>query len=288
MQIRNKIKRGDTLIEVLFAITVFSVISVISLQIMNKDLAAIQGTLESEMARNEIDSQAEAIRFIHNAFLSERELASNKRTYQNLWYKLSRSTDDTSQVNSIAAGYGLANNPRDISKYFAQDTCDAYYNTYNDDEEIHNLFKDNAFVINTRNVDPDNVNETIIQSGRDEDKSKFIEAPLYPRIIFTKDDNENDNSQTAVLSELFEGGKENLTNIGQNSAEYKHVSYAEGIWVISAKDITKEKQATADKTPEFYDFHIRTCWFAPGHERPSTIATTIRLYNPEFIEGAKK
>ena len=65
-------KRGDTLIEVTFAIAVFCLVSAITMMVMNSDLAAMQATMELTMARNEIDAQAEAIRFIHNNYNSER------------------------------------------------------------------------------------------------------------------------------------------------------------------------------------------------------------------------
>ena len=61
------LKRGDTILEVTFAISVFSLVSVLSLQLMDRDVAIIQGALESEMARIEIDAQAEALRFIQNS-----------------------------------------------------------------------------------------------------------------------------------------------------------------------------------------------------------------------------
>ena len=62
---------------------------------------------------------------------------------------------------------------------------------------------------------------------------------------------------------------------------------AEGIWIIAVRDKTDSANSSANKNnviPEFYDFHIRTCWTAPGRARPSTIGTIIRLYNPELVE----
>ncbi|MCQ2568836.1 MAG: hypothetical protein MJ155_00935, partial [Candidatus Saccharibacteria bacterium] len=62
------IKHGDTIIEVVFAFMVFATVSVASIGIMNSGLNQAQRSLEVTMARNEIDAQAEAIRFIHNNF----------------------------------------------------------------------------------------------------------------------------------------------------------------------------------------------------------------------------
>ena len=269
-KIRRLVKKGDTLIEVIFAITVFSLISVLALQIMNKDLAMIQGALEAEMARNEIDAQAEALRFIQNAFLSERELAVNKREYQDLWMYLSRGTD----VRVSNAGAGLANLPQDISQYPSLDCKDFYGDKSGD---IHNIYSDSAFIINTRKIDPKKPADTIISSRFQKDL--FHSTELYPRVIFQKKSGGETNDSTT----LSEGGSSAV----QDNKTYDVVARAEGIWVISVRDYTEGKN-NVNTTPEFFDFHIRTCWMAPGHERPSTIGTTIRLYNPEFVEARSK
>ena len=277
-KLKNLFKKGDTIIEVTFAISVFSLISVLSMQVMDRNLATIQGALELEMARNEIDAQAEALRFIQNSYLSERELSRTDRTYQDLWLKLSRNTTTTV---STKAGTGLANNPVDISDYYST-ACSTFYDSTNSGDPIHNIFKDRAFVINTRKINPNDIDETIVQTTNIYDAGKFVEAPLYPRVIFTKGST-GSNSDNAELSEIFPNGIGNLTYQNQSHQVYDKVTRIEGLWVISARDVTKGESAT----PEFYDFHIRTCWFAPGHDRPTTVATTIRLYNPEFIEDQK-
>ncbi|MBQ6486678.1 hypothetical protein IJI76_03105 [Candidatus Saccharibacteria bacterium] len=274
-KIKNLLKRGDTIIEVTFAISVFSLISIVTIQIMDRDIATIQGALETEMARNEIDAQAEALRFIHNSYLSERELDSGSMTYRNLWLKLSRGTTN---VISSDAGQGLANLPTDISQYTSTE-CSKYYDK-NNTGTIHNIFDDNAFVINTRKINPSRISDTVIQASRT--SSTFREASVYPRVIYTRSGS-GSNSADDILSEI-EPNTTYYINIQQQLQNvYDKVSNAEGIWIISARDVTKGESST----PDFYDFHIRTCWFAPGHDRPSTIATTIRLYNPERIEGQK-
>lgn len=61
--------RGDTLIEVLFAITVFSLIVVTSMSLMNQGVAASQRSLETTLVRQQIDGQAEALRFLHESYV---------------------------------------------------------------------------------------------------------------------------------------------------------------------------------------------------------------------------
>ena len=275
-KLKNLFRKGDTIIEVTFAISVFSLVSVTSMQVMDRNLATIQGTLELEMARNEIDAQAEAIRFIQNSYLSERELSRSNREYQNLWLKLSRGTTST-----YGSSGGLANNPKNISDYTSV-ACSTFYDHSNSLSSLHNIFQDRAFVINTRKLDPTNIDATIVQTGNSADAGKFVEAPIYPRVIFTKG-SVSDNNDAAPLSEIFPLGSGNLTYQNQTQQIYDKIARVEGIWVIAARDITKGESST----PEFYDFHIRTCWFAPGHDRPTTVGTTIRLYNPEFVEDQK-
>ena len=274
-KLKEILKRGDTIIEVTIAITVFSLVSVISIQLMDRDVAIIQGALESEMARNEIDAQAEALRFIQNAYLSERELAQGSRQYMDIWLKLSRTPSDS--VGK--AGHGLTNDPAKISQYTSV-ACSTYYNTSNTTSDtIHNIFEDRAFVINTRKLDPANIPETVIQSkdGTTAYTNIFRETQLYPRVIYSRGATETIDE--SILSESYTSG------ITPSNVTYDKVARVEGVWVISARAKTK---GSTDEIPEFYDFHIRTCWFAPGHDRPSTIATTIRLYNPELIEAQIK
>ncbi|MFZ2125924.1 MAG: hypothetical protein WAV04_00225 [Candidatus Microsaccharimonas sp.] len=63
-------ERGDTLIEVLFAISVFSFVVVGSLAIMNQGTAASQRSLEITLVRQQIDAQAETLRFMHDSYVA--------------------------------------------------------------------------------------------------------------------------------------------------------------------------------------------------------------------------
>jgi type II secretory pathway pseudopilin PulG len=68
----NKLRRqekGDTLIEVLFAVTVFSFIVVTALSLMNQGVAASQRSLEITTVRQQMDGQAETLRFLHSSYV---------------------------------------------------------------------------------------------------------------------------------------------------------------------------------------------------------------------------
>lgn len=60
---------GDTLIEVIFAITVFSFIVVTALSLMNQGVAAAQRSLEITIVRQQMDGQAEVLRFLHESYV---------------------------------------------------------------------------------------------------------------------------------------------------------------------------------------------------------------------------
>lgn len=62
--------RGDTLIEVLFAIAIFSLVAIGGLAIMNQGTSTAQRALEITLVRNEIDAQAEALRFMNASYIA--------------------------------------------------------------------------------------------------------------------------------------------------------------------------------------------------------------------------
>jgi type II secretory pathway pseudopilin PulG len=63
-------ERGDTIVEVLFAVAVFAMVSVGCLSIMNQGVATSQRSLEVTLVRQQIDAQAEAIRYIHQSYVA--------------------------------------------------------------------------------------------------------------------------------------------------------------------------------------------------------------------------
>ncbi len=58
-------QRGDTLIEVLIAVTVFSAVAIGAITVMSRGISVAQSSLELNLVRNQIDSQVELLRHIH-------------------------------------------------------------------------------------------------------------------------------------------------------------------------------------------------------------------------------
>lgn len=66
----QKFLRGDTIIEVLFAVTIFSALAISGLSVMNRSVGTAQRTLEVSLVRQEINNQAEVLRFVHDSYIS--------------------------------------------------------------------------------------------------------------------------------------------------------------------------------------------------------------------------
>ncbi len=70
-RVNHRTQVGDTIVEVLFAVTIFSLIAVGSLSIMNQGLAVAQRALEITLVRQQIDSQADALRFLNGRYIAD-------------------------------------------------------------------------------------------------------------------------------------------------------------------------------------------------------------------------
>jgi len=275
-------RRGDTLIEVLFSITIFSLVATITVNLMNNGVATAQKTLEVTMARNEIDAQAEALRFIQNSYLSEREFAAGFKQFHDLWYKLSEvNSVDPMAPNMSRDLLASINNANSCSDVYTGDVL-----VDSSGETARSLPALNAFVLNTRLIQPrlsaddsliyedtmryhDLLNEMIIDAVDTNSAGERIlrVSSLYPRIIY----------------DIFGGAVVDPDEVPplKDQERLRRVATAESIWVIAVQG--EEDHVTHE--PQFYDFHIRTCWHSVGRMAPSTIGTIVRLYNPDVVEG---
>lgn len=65
----NRHYRGDTIIEVVVSFAMFSSVAIVALALMNQGLVSAQKSLEITQVRQQIDSQAEVIRYMHNNYI---------------------------------------------------------------------------------------------------------------------------------------------------------------------------------------------------------------------------
>ncbi len=70
MTARSYIEKGDTIIEVILGVTLFSFVAVGVMSLMNHGVMMAQQSLETTLVRNQIDAQAEIIRFVHDRALA--------------------------------------------------------------------------------------------------------------------------------------------------------------------------------------------------------------------------
>lgn len=229
-------RAGDTLIEVMFAVAIFSLVAISAVAVMNSGVSNTQSTLEATMARSEIDAQAEALRFIQSSYNAERTDGENDSYYARLWHAI----------------VAQANEPDiDLTQY-APTNCAVLY----DNESSQGILRQHGFVINVRKLgSTDNISDALVT-----ERAKFYSPAIYPRIIYNDD---------AMLSDL-------------NAGEVQRV---EGLYVTAVKDpgsTTVRVGGTEKNGSVYYDFYIRTCWYAPGKDIPTTISTVIRLYDPDM------
>lgn len=90
-------EQGDTIIEVLFAVAVFAMVAVGSMTIMNQGTATAQRSLEITLVRQQIDAQAEAIRYIHKAYIA---------AYQNGGGAMTGTAAEWAKMTSRTTGHG--------------------------------------------------------------------------------------------------------------------------------------------------------------------------------------
>ena len=255
-------KRGDTLIEVVIAVGIFSMIAIGIASVMSSGTSGAQTALETTLAREEIDAQAEALRFIQSSYAADKH-AADKR-YSTLWNK----------ITNKAINIGDFSTNEDLKKQILE-----YTPTSCDDGTIYEntQIKNAAFIINPRALNSFSANTVntvyLDYSNNHGDNGIFKKASTYPRLIF--------GSKTT-------GTDENI-NL-DTSSSYTNLYRAEGIYVIAVKDADSSlvvgedfKNKTAQSSA-YYDFYIRTCWYGTDATVPSTISTVIRLYDPDALD----
>lgn len=268
-------KRGDTIIEVMFAIAIFSLVAVLSIAMMNAGVADAERALELVTARNELNAQAEALRFIHSSYVSEATLppcgsvASGEKCqqYQALWAEITSHTmRPANEVTGLNDNYTITDLFTSCQEVYASDEPTVTYQNL--------LARNNAFIINTRELIAPrdtgaSLSESYISVLNAAERELFTPALLNSRIIFTRPGNRDDadsDSSTVNISDT-------------NSLNYKSVARAEGIWVVAVRG---DLDPTSGR-PTFYDFHINSCWYGSNSKAPTVLDAVIRLYNPENV-----
>ena len=251
------VKKGDTLIEVTLAVGIFSMVAVSIVTVLSNDTSDAQTALETTLAREEINTQAEALRFIQSAYIAGRDSTDDSsKQYNDLWKEITGravNANDNSVTDDTAAE-ALA----PYTNYFPTSCSELYDNNGQASE---------GFVINPRVLssgvkNSDDVKKIVISNKEIQSDLPLIQATTYPRLIYD--------------------GDTNASLVAENNSTNNLLNKAEGIYIIAVKD-AKTTQINGEDTAAFYDFYIRTCWYGTDANQPSTISTVIRLHDPDAV-----
>lgn len=109
-------QRGDTIIEVVFAVTIFGLVAIAGLSLMNQGTALAQRALEIGLVRQQIDAQADTLRYLNRAYIADYGQAGAATI---AWQKIVESKAVTQADNfATIAGENGCNLPAD-GKAFA-------------------------------------------------------------------------------------------------------------------------------------------------------------------------
>ncbi|MDO5452059.1 MAG: hypothetical protein Q4F56_03135, partial [Candidatus Saccharibacteria bacterium] len=180
------------------------------------------------------------------------------------------------QLWSAIRGFAYKNT--DTAKRYNPSTCSELYNNgwvkTVDSDPSQNL-NARPFIINIRQLhNPTLANlANVIKYNHDASGDRtngtagpFTEAETYPRILYNG----------ATTEDLY-----TQTQIGNNT-----IYRVEGLYVIAVEGQSVNvdpASVTGTSAPAYYDFYIRSCWMPTNSDRPSTISTLVRLYDPAVI-----
>lgn len=253
--VKPMFKRGDTLVEVMLAVGIFCMVAVAVVAVMSGGTSSSQTALETTLAREEIDNQADALRFIHSAYVIDVKNGTNS-AFGKLWKDITNKAINNSSSFTSISNY----NP---------DSCDELYNS---GSTLGQELRNNGFVIDPNglvNIQNSGSTAALVSYNN----GKFQPAGTYPHLIYESKSGHEESESSLIDHNDATARNESASNL-----------YAvEGIYVLAVKDpgtYLNNSNGPGKKT-SYYDFYIRTCWYGLGDQSPSTISTVIRLYNPD-------
>lgn len=181
-RIQKSTRRGDTIIETMFAFAIFGMIAIINIQIMQQGMRINQTALEVNLAREQITAQAESLRLASLAYASEFSIygGSVKDNDNLLWNKIIKNN--------------LSSNLKPLHNYVKDGFCQQP--------------PAKAFAIDSLNGD---INDSL--------KKTFALAKVYPRLVYRNAADENKVNIDARDFDSAEGiwieaiaGNDNLAN----------------------------------------------------------------------------
>lgn len=287
----KKTRYGDTIVEAVIAISIYSIVAVLALGMMNSGLSRAQKNLESTMSRLAIDTQADTLRYLYENYLlsQKREASEEGDFFKQIW--------ETKRSDVAGAEPVMISDNANIKNVNEADSCEQ---AIANDREYYPVFVLNprAFVtvsgsfngyygFGGSSIFKDSLAKKALVfdiGGTGQPADKIQTADLYPRINYSTMTDSNYGDITGldysmnVLSGA--GGKSGeidpVTGMESDTLYLQSniISRSEGIWVFGVKRTISESNDEA----QTYDFYVRTCWNAVGSKAPSTTSTVVRLY----------
>lgn len=159
-------KAGDTLVEVTLAVGIFSMVAVAVVSVVNGSMSKAQAALETTLARESIDIQADAVRFIQAAASVEASSVDENTPYLDLWGAITKDaySNATAPAADTACDYFLGSEFNSNKAVFAIDVSQLGKKP-SDSEK-------NAWLSKTARHNTTSTNNI------------FREASTYPRLIY--------------------------------------------------------------------------------------------------------
>lgn len=249
---------GDTIVEAVIAIAIYSIVAVLALSSMSSGLSTAQRNLESTMNRAIVDSQSDTLRYYYESYLATKTGKKDDAFYKELWEGIEPkgSTADPVDLDSLSDNScsALIQADRDVlsggAQIFALSGRGAL-----------SLAKSDMIVYGfgdtTKFTSGNYTNFRII--------GNIDVAPLYPRITYKNmsDSGVVDSSNDDAMSILNSDGG------GSGYRQSRVANKAEGVWIFPKQ------------TKTGYDFYVRTCWNPVGSKSPSSFTSVVRLYDAD-------
>lgn len=266
---------GDTIVEAVVAIAIYSIVAVLSLSLMSSGISTAQRNLESTMSRAVIDSESELLRYYYESYLASQSNKNDDARYAAIWERI-KPKDGSTTVEPSELYYNETDDKEN-------NTCDDLIK--HDKARLESIpgsgaisiyalsgrgalstFKKNINYYGIGKMNNDTAYESLQLFGA----NQIIAAPLYPRLTYK---NMSFSGNTIVIYDKtdtaidFLGGAGGKTNDGSEYYQSRVSHRAEGVWIFPKR------------TDKGYDFYVRTCWNPVGSNTPSTFMSVVRLYD---------
>jgi prepilin-type N-terminal cleavage/methylation domain-containing protein len=239
MRKRLKNQRGDTLIEVLIAVAVLSLATVMTMTVVNNSHREILAEINRETVRSQVNSQAELLQYFHDmaeqlgAAGADANWLSGKPIEVEFW----------DYIRALAL-----ENPEGSTLTEAADTCGPGI--------VEGTTRGSAFYI-TRVKPKDGASDSLILREDSEDfKENFIHT--------------NTGSDYRII---IKDASKRLRHESRWSA-----SPGQGIWINAIHKTANTNSPTADEPNNYYDFYIKACWLS-ANSTEDRFSLLIRLNN---------